>query len=123
MERSTRATQRTSLDLLQTLTKQIAPYGKFRDSLSNLLHPYYPLLPKWLLNLLPANCLGYLVRVVSVGGLHLLDLGDILLLRLLGRGALVHLLLPGLELSLALYYVSVLCMCSRCGGLYPYVGR
>lgn len=54
-----------------------------------------------------ADGLGLLVRVESVRGLHLLDLGDIFLLGLLHRDAVVNSLLPRLQLGLALWCVLV----------------
>lgn len=53
-------------------------------------------------HLLSANGLGLLVLIVAVRLLHLLDLGDVLLLRLLGRDTLVNCGFPGLVLGLAL---------------------
>jgi hypothetical protein len=56
---------------------------------------------------LPANGLGLLVLVVAVLGLHLLDLGNVLLLRLLGADAILDGRLPRVVLGLALGCVSV----------------
>jgi len=53
-------------------------------------------------HLLSANSLGLLVLIVAVRLLHLLDLGDVLLLRLLGCDTLVNRGFPGLVLGLAL---------------------
>lgn len=69
----------------------------------DLVHILLPSLPR----LLPANGLGLLVLVVPVLGLHLLDLGDVLLLRLLDRDAVVDRRLPGVVLGLALRRVLV----------------
>jgi hypothetical protein len=55
---------------------------------------------------LPANGLGLLVLVVAVLALHLLDLGDVLLLRLLGGDAVLDGRLPRVVLGLALGCVS-----------------
>lgn len=52
--------------------------------------------------LLVADGLGLLAGVVAVGSLELLDEGDVLGLGLLGGGAVVDLLLPGVLLGLAL---------------------
>ncbi len=50
-----------------------------------------------------ADGLGLLVLVVAVLALQLLDLGDVALLCLLGRDALLGHLLPGVVLGLALF--------------------
>ena len=51
-----------------------------------------------------ADGLGLLGGVVAVLVLHLVDLGDILLLGLLGRQGVVDHLLPGVVLGLALFW-------------------
>ena len=56
--------------------------------------------------LLPTNSLGLLVRIVPVLLLHLLDLGDVLLLGLLGGESVVDGGLPSVVLGLALRGVS-----------------
>ena len=53
--------------------------------------------------LVGANSLGGLVLVVAVLGLHLLDLGDVLGLSLLGGETLVDILGPRVVLGLALF--------------------
>lgn len=53
------------------------------------------------------DSLGLLVGVEAVGLLHALDLGHVLLLRLLGGDALVDELLPGVLLCLALQLHTV----------------
>lgn len=55
---------------------------------------------------LGADRLGHLVRIVSARVLELLHESNVLLLGLLGRGALVDDLLPGVLLVLALFTVS-----------------
>lgn len=55
------------------------------------------------------NGLGLLGLVIAVFRLELLDLGDVLLLGLLGGEAVVNNLLPGIVLGLALF-IGRLCV-------------
>jgi hypothetical protein len=64
-------------------------------------------------HLVPADGLGLLVGVIPVCVLHLLDLGNVLLLRLLDGEPIPDSLVPGVVLGLALRSVLDLANCSE----------
>lgn len=64
-------------------------------------------------NLLLTNSLGLLVLIIAILGLHLLNLGHVLLLSLLGRDALVDELLPRAVLGFALFGGDNISICPQ----------